>query len=123
MPVSAGAPSSSNLVGLPLHTLKAKAAVVPDNTLPLLHWINTASHVYHAALDADARQASELAYVQYFKAAGSVPAPPPSRAHRSHSLSRSVLQLILKHPDFSSMKAQQPATYRIYQGQYVTFSA
>ncbi|KAG0148564.1 hypothetical protein CROQUDRAFT_41123 [Cronartium quercuum f. sp. fusiforme G11] len=92
MPVT----SPSSLIGLPLNTLKAKATVHPDNSLSLLQWVNLANNVYQAAVEADAQQATELAYVEYFKAAG-------------------ILQVILQHPGFKTMKNQQPANYRIYQ--------
>lgn len=40
--------------------------------MSLLQWITLANDVYLAAIDADNKQATELAYVEYFKAAGSV---------------------------------------------------
>lgn len=92
MPITS---SASSLVGLPLTTLKTKALVHPDPKLPILQWVRLANEVYQAAVEADHQQATELAYVEYFKAAG-------------------ILQVILNHPGFKSLK-NHPASYRIYQ--------
>ncbi|KAH9823164.1 ubiquitin-specific protease [Melampsora americana] len=92
MPITS---SASSLVGLPLTTLKTKAFVHPDPKLPILQWVRLANEVYQAAVEADDQQATELAYVEYFKAAG-------------------ILQVILNHPGFKTLK-NHPASYRIYQ--------
>ncbi|EGG12365.1 ubiquitin-specific protease [Melampsora larici-populina 98AG31] len=92
MPITS---SASSLIGLPLTTLKTKAFVHPDPKLPILQWVRLANEVYQAAVEADEQQSTELAYVEYFKAAG-------------------ILQVILNHPGFKTLK-NHPASYRIYQ--------
>lgn len=64
--------SSQPLHGLPLNTLKQKAAVEDDPTVPLLERIKQARLAHTAALEADSLSQHESAYYHYFNAAGLV---------------------------------------------------
>ncbi|PLW15105.1 hypothetical protein PCANC_13937 [Puccinia coronata f. sp. avenae] len=81
--------------GLPLHMLKQKAAVEPNQNIRLTDWIHQARQMYAAAIEADSLHRKESAYYHYFKSAG-------------------ILQVILKHPGFTTLKVQHPAEYRVY---------
>ncbi|KAA1109051.1 ubiquitin-specific protease doa4 [Puccinia graminis f. sp. tritici] len=88
-------PNQDLLKDLPLHILKQKAAVENQPNVSLTDWIKQAAQTYAAATDADSSNQTESAYYHYFKAAG-------------------ILQLILKHPGFPTLKSQHPAEYRVY---------
>ncbi|POW21643.1 hypothetical protein PSHT_02169 [Puccinia striiformis] len=83
------------LQDLPLHILKQKAAVENQPNISLTDWIKLASQIYPAAVEADSLNLYESAYYHYFKAAG-------------------ILQVILKHPGFSTLKVKNPIEHRVY---------